>query len=68
MSTSMDELSKRFDGFELMMQLTLDKVTFFDAWKTKADESLDVLRHTADDTAAWLLRLEAPPPPPPPPQ
>ena len=39
MMTTMDELAKKFEGFEFMMQQTLDKVSDIDAWHSSAEES-----------------------------
>lgn len=67
MAGSLEDLSKKFEGFDSVMQQILDKVTGIESWKSKADESMDALRSSMADTAQRLHRLESVPPPPPPP-
>ena len=57
-------MSQKFEAFDDVMQKILDKVTGLEAWKTSADASMSTLLSKADDTAAWLHRLEIAPPPP----
>ena len=65
MTTTMDDLAKKFEGLELMMQQTLDKVSGIDAWLSSAEESLGTLLAKSQETASWLHHLETAPPQPP---
>ncbi|PAN47275.1 hypothetical protein PAHAL_9G245100 [Panicum hallii] len=68
MTSSVEDLAKKFDGFDAILQKILDKVTGLESWRSNADVSMNALLTKADDAATCLQRLElAPPPPPPPP-
>lgn len=55
---SLEELSKQFEGFQDMMQKSLDKLSGLEAWKTAVDESMGTILTKSDENAARLLRLE----------
>ena len=40
MTTSMDELTKRFDGFEAVMTKMLDKLSGLEEWRSTADATM----------------------------
>ena len=64
----MEDLSKKFDSFELLMTQALDKLSGMEAWKTTAEEATDRLLSQSQRLESRLRRLEAPPQPPLPPQ
>lgn len=64
----MEDLSKKFDSFELLMTQALDKLSGLEAWKTTTEEATDRLLSQSQRLESRLCRLEAPPPLPPPPQ
>nr|TKW20553.1 hypothetical protein SEVIR_4G096201v2 [Setaria viridis] len=71
MAATLEDLVHKFEGFELMMQQSLDKIGGLEAWQSSTDSSLGTLLTKSDEAAVRLLRLESAPPPvprqPPPP-
>lgn len=65
MATSLDELLKKLEGFESMMQETLDKVSSIEAWRSLVDESTATLLTKTEEAAAHPHCLESIPPLPP---
>ena len=43
MTTAMDELPKKFDGFDAVMTKVLDKLSRLEAWKSTPDTSMNKL-------------------------
>jgi hypothetical protein len=43
MATNIKGLTQQFQGLELMIKQLLDKMSGFEAWRTKIDESLGTL-------------------------
>lgn len=66
MMTTLEDLTKRFDGFELMMQQSLDKLSGLEAWWTTIEVSMGSLFQKTDTAATRQQQLESAPPPPPP--
>lgn len=64
--TTLEDLTKRFDGFELMMQQSLDKLSGLEAWWTTIEVSMGSLFQKTDTAATRQQQLESAPPPPPP--
>src|SRR6185312_1106748 len=67
MAASLEDLTTKFEAFDLIMQHILDKVFGLESWQTSARDLMDALLLKADDTPTRLQRLESAPPPPPPP-
>lgn len=67
MAATIEDLAKRFESFELMMQQSLDKISGLEAKQSTTDTSLSALLNKTEETSTRLHRLEAVPPPPPPP-
>nr|XP_034582873.1 uncharacterized protein LOC117845908 [Setaria viridis]TKW31409.1 hypothetical protein SEVIR_2G104175v2 [Setaria viridis] len=69
MAATFDDLMRKFEGFELMMQPSLDKISRLEAWQSTTDSALGELLTKSEEAALRLQRLEmAPPPSPPPPR
>ncbi|PAN08131.1 hypothetical protein PAHAL_1G390000 [Panicum hallii] len=64
MTTAMDDLAKKFYGFEALMNQMLDKLTGLEAWRSTAEEATNRLLSQSERTASRLQRLETAPPPP----
>lgn len=43
MTTAIDDLAKKFDGFESVMTKMLDNLTGLETWKASANASMDKL-------------------------
>ena len=43
MTTAIDDLAKKLDGFDAAMTKVLDKLTVLEAWKSTANASMDKL-------------------------
>jgi len=43
MDTAMEDLTKKFEGVELMVTQILDKLTNLEAWRSTAEEATDRL-------------------------
>ena len=41
MTTSMEDLAKKFDGFDAALTKVLDKLSGLEAWKSTADVAMD---------------------------
>ncbi|PUZ77488.1 hypothetical protein GQ55_1G375700 [Panicum hallii var. hallii] len=73
MAASFEDIVKKLEGFETIMQETLDKVSGMEAWQSVTDTSMGALLTKFDEAALRLRRLETaplpqtPPRPPPPP-
>ncbi|KAG2576724.1 hypothetical protein PVAP13_6NG041030 [Panicum virgatum] len=63
MSSSMDDLAKKFDGFDAAMTKVLDKLTALDAWKSAASTSMDKLLAQSECMATRVDTIEFIPPP-----
>nr|XP_034578002.1 uncharacterized protein LOC117841658 isoform X2 [Setaria viridis] len=64
MAATLDDLVRKFKGFKLMMQQSLDKISRLEAWQSTADTSLGALLTKSEEAASRLQRLETAPPPP----
>jgi len=64
MTTSMEDLAKKFDGFDAALTKVLDKLSGLEAWKSTADVAMDKLLTSSEHTASRLHRLELAPTPP----
>ena len=47
----MDDLTKKFGGFELLMTQALDKLSGLEAWKTSAEAATDKLLSQSEHLA-----------------
>ena len=54
MAVSLEDLVKKFEGFELMMQQTLDTISGIDAWRVSAEDSLGTLLNKSQEAAMRL--------------
>ena len=71
MSTAMEDLAKKFDGFDAVMTKVLDKLTALETWKSSASASMDKLLAQSERTACHgdpIEPLTAPAPVRPPPR
>ena len=59
----MDDLAKKFDGFDAAMTKVLDKLTALEAWKSVASTSMDKLLAQSERTATHVDTIEFIPPP-----
>ena len=59
MTTSMEELAKKFDSFETLMSQALDKLTGLEVWKTSAEDATDRLLTQSERLVSRLQRLES---------
>jgi len=57
----MDELAKKFDGFDAAMTRVLDKLTALEAWKSSSSATMDKLFTQAERTAARIDHIESAP-------
>ena len=62
MTTSMDELTKRFDGFEAVMTKMLDKLSGLEEWRSTADATMAKLLSSTTNTAPPPHHSEQAPP------
>ena len=67
MTIAMDDLAKKFEGFEALMTQALDKLSGLEAWRTSAEEATGRILTQSERLTARLHRLETAPPHPPPP-
>ena len=65
MSSAMEDLAKKFDGFDVVMTRVLDKLTDLEAWRDTADAAMTKLLERGDASTSHSLRLDAAPAPPP---
>lgn len=58
MTTAMDDITKKLDGFDALM---LDKLSGLDAWRSSTNSAMDKLLMSSEDTTQRLHRLETAP-------
>lgn len=63
MAATIEDLTKKFESFELMMQQSLDKISGLEAWQSPTENSLGALLNKTEEASSRLHRLEAVPPP-----
>jgi len=61
MTTVVDELAKKFDGFDAAMTWVLDKLTALEAWKSSSRAAMDKLLNQVERTAARIEHIESAP-------
>ena len=67
MAANIEDLAKKFEGFQEMMQKTLDKLSGLETWRRSVDESMGGSSHEDGHclcVATWLEHTTPPPPPP----
>jgi len=63
MTSAMDDLTKKFDSFELLMTQALDKLSSLETWRTSTEDATGRLLAHSERIESRLLRLKSAPPP-----
>lgn len=58
MATTLEDLAKKFEGFKLTMERSLDKISGTEAWQSTTNSSLGTLLVKTDEAATHLHHLE----------
>jgi len=61
MTTAIDDLAKKFDGFDAALTKVLDKLTALEAWKSSASTLMETLLSQSERTASRIDNLESAP-------
>ena len=61
MTTAIDDLMKKFDGFHAALTKVLDKFTALEAWKSSASTLMETLLSQSERTASRIDNLESAP-------